>query len=133
MLKYDTTGWKMSAILLSIKPEFVEKILTGEKKFEYRKTRCRADVDTIIIYATRPVMRVVATVRVLDVVSGRPDVVWKKTRKHSGITRDFFDAYYRDADVAFAYKLGDITKFTPYKNLDDFGISHAPQSFVYVK
>ena len=133
MLKYDTTGWKMSAILLSIKPEFVEKILTGVKKFEYRKTRCRANVDTIIIYATRPVMRVVATVRILDVMSGRPGVVCKQTHKYSGISRDFFDAYYRDADVAFAYKLGDITKFTPYKTLKDFGISHAPQSFVYIK
>jgi len=50
-------------ILLSINPEHVENILNGSKLFEFRKIRCKNNVDKIIIYATFPVMRVVAEVK----------------------------------------------------------------------
>ena len=50
----------MCQMLLSINPEFVESILNGTKLFEYRKFRCREDVDKIIIYATAPQKQVVA-------------------------------------------------------------------------
>ncbi len=46
-------------MLLSINPEHVEKILTGQKQFEFRKVRCRSDVSKIVIYATSPVMKIV--------------------------------------------------------------------------
>ena len=37
----------MSKILLSIKPEFADKIISGEKKFEYRTHVPIKDVNTI--------------------------------------------------------------------------------------
>ena len=42
----------MCQMLLSINPEYVTSILQGKKVYEYRKFRCRDDVDKIIIYAT---------------------------------------------------------------------------------
>ena len=42
----------MCQMLLSINPEYVESILNGTKLYEYRKFKCRDDVDKIIIYAT---------------------------------------------------------------------------------
>ena len=44
----------MSKILLSIKPEYANKIMSGEKKFEYRKAAPQKNVDTILIYSTKP-------------------------------------------------------------------------------
>ena len=44
----------MCQMLLSINPEYVASILQGKKLYEYRKFRCRDDVDKIIIYATAP-------------------------------------------------------------------------------
>lgn len=41
-------------MLLSINPEHVENILSGVKKIEFRKVRCKSDVNKIIIYATAP-------------------------------------------------------------------------------
>ena len=38
----------MSKILMSIKPEYVDKIFSGEKKYEYRKRLCKKKIDTII-------------------------------------------------------------------------------------
>ena len=47
-------------ILLSIKPEFAEKILDGTKKFEFRRrVHTRPEVKSVIIYATMPVGRVI--------------------------------------------------------------------------
>lgn len=41
--------------LLSIKPEFVEKILSGEKLVEYRKAVFkRPEVKSVVIYSTMP-------------------------------------------------------------------------------
>ena len=39
----------MCKMLLSINPEYVESIIQGDKLFEYRKFRCRDDVDKIVI------------------------------------------------------------------------------------
>ena len=46
----------MHKILISIKPEYVKRILSGEKMYEYRK-RVPADVKTVVIYATAPVKK----------------------------------------------------------------------------
>lgn len=118
---------------MSIKPKYAEAILNGTKKFEYRRTRCRDNVGTIIIYATYPVMQVVGKVNFTGIIEDTPNNVWKKTKAHSGITKDFFDSYYAGKTKAFAYKLGKVKKYRHPKTLSDFDITHAPQSFVYVK
>lgn len=43
-------------VLLSIKPEFVEKIFSGEKLYEYRKAAFKNEgISSIVIYSTMPV------------------------------------------------------------------------------
>ena len=44
----------MSTILLSIKPEYVNKIIAGTKKYEFRKHLAQGDIQKIIIYSTAP-------------------------------------------------------------------------------
>ncbi|MBR2510558.1 MAG: ASCH domain-containing protein [Alphaproteobacteria bacterium] len=123
----------MCQMLLSINPEYVDKILAQTKKFEYRKTRCRANVDTIIIYSTYPVMRVVGEVKVLEIIEDTTSIVWQKTKANSGITKRFFDSYYKGRDKAVAYRLGKIKRYKKPMLLSEFGLSCAPQSFVYIK
>ena len=122
----------MCKMLLSINPEHVENILSGKKQFEFRKVRCREDVDTIVIYSTYPVMRVVAEVSVEKIIFGDILDVWHSTKKYSGISYNFYRRYYKGKKTAVAYKLGDIKEFSKPKKLIDFGISYAPQSFVYL-
>ena len=96
----------MCEILLSINPEHVENIFNGTKKVEYRKVKCRGEVDKILIYATSPVKKVVGEVVLLGVIEDLPDNVWRLTSQDAGITREFFDRYYQNKSKAFAYKLG---------------------------
>ena len=122
----------MCKILLSINPEHVENILNGKKQFEFRKIKCKSYVDKILIYSTSPVMRVVGEVEILDVIVNSPDEVWKLTAEFAGITRKFFDKYFENKEKAVAYRLGKVKKYKEPLKLIDFGISFAPQSFVYI-
>ena len=40
-------------VLLSIKPEFVQEIFTGKKKYEYRKAIFTRSVDKVVVYSTK--------------------------------------------------------------------------------
>ena len=123
----------MKALLLSIKPEYVEKILQGEKKFEYRKRLAKEDVSYIYVYSTAPSMKVVASVHIEGHLSDSPTELWEKTKAAAGISRAKFRDYFRGCKTAYAYKLGKVEVFESPKNLSDFGVAVAPQSFVYIK
>lgn len=122
----------MSQMLLSINPEHVENILHGRKKYEFRKVRCRSEINKIIIYSTSPVMQVVAEAEVLDIIEDDLDSVWSQTSQYAGISRRYFDLYFNGREKAVAYKLGDITEYEHPKPLSEYGLRCAPQSFVYV-
>lgn len=122
----------MCAILLSINPEHVENIMNGTKRYEFRKIVCKRHVDKILIYSTNPIMRVVGEAEVEDILIDNPEIIWKKTEKKSGIDKKFFDRYYENREQAVAYKLKNVIKYREPKELKDYGINSAPQSFRYV-
>lgn len=122
----------MCEILLSINPDHVENIFEGKKEYEYRKTKCKRNVDKIIIYSTFPIMKVVGEAEVKEVLIASPKEIWNKTKKKSGINKEFYDDYYSDRVFAVAYQLTNIRKYENPKELIDYGVKSAPQSFVYV-
>ena len=119
-------------ILISINPEHVQNIINGTKKYEYRKIAAKQDISSIIIYETTPIKRVVAEAEIIDVLELQPEELWKQTKDASGISKEFFDDYFRDRELAYAYKLGKIKVYDVPKTLLDYGIKAAPQSFVYI-
>ena len=123
----------MCKILLSINPEHVENIFNGTKEYEFRKIKCKETVDKIIIYSTAPVMKVVGEAKVETVLEDSPEAIWEKTKKRSGIDKIFYQKYYEGRTRAVAYKLQDVIKYERPKDLSFYGISAAPQSFVYIQ
>jgi len=122
----------MRKLLMSINPKHVDNILSGVKQYEYRKTKCKEDIDTILIYSTAPIMRIVAEVEITGIIEGSPQSVWKTTSTASGINKEFYDDYYAGKETAVAYKLGHITKYRNPLQLSDIGVKAAPQSYIYV-
>lgn len=122
----------MCAILLSINPEYVGRIMCGEKKYEFRKSLCKRKVDKIIIYSTSPVMKVVGEAGVEDILVDEPQKIWNITKEASGIERSFFEKYYEGRKQAIAYKLNHIVEYENPKMLRDYGVRVAPQSFCYL-
>ena len=122
----------MCVILLSINPQHVERIMNGDKIYEFRKTQCKKKVDKIVIYSTSPVMKVVGEADVADILIDDPQTIWKITEKKSGIEKEFFFLFYAGKNQAIAYKLKHIIQYDIPKDLCEYGIKTAPQSFCYM-
>lgn len=122
----------MCQMLLSINPEYVASILQGKKVYEYRKFRCRDDVDKIIIYATAPQQQVVGEAEIADIIEDDVLSVWRQTKKYSGVTYGFFRKYYKGKKKAVAYHLDNIVIYEKPLALEDIGVSCAPQSYRYI-
>lgn len=119
-------------IILPIKPFFAEKILSGEKKYEYRKRLCQKEINKIYIYATSPIKMIVGEVEVINKLSMDKEKLWQETQKYAGITKQFYDQYFEHQDCACAYRLGEVKQYKSPVTLDMIGIEYVPQSFIYV-
>ena len=120
-------------VLLSIKPEYVAKIVNGEKKYEFRKRIFkRRDVEQIFVYSTSPVSKIVGTITIKRLLEGSTDEIWEKCSLYSGMTKEEYYCYFEGKEKAFAIEIGNVEIFTepvdPY-TLDNFV---PPQSFCYV-
>lgn len=121
-------------VLLSIKPEYAERILSGEKKFEFRKNIFKKNsVDTVVIYATMPVGKVIGEFKVGDILSSSPSELWNKTKKHAGISHSFFNEYFEKKERAFAISIKSPIRYKePVELIDMVPNGIAPQSYRYL-
>ena len=121
-------------VILSIRPIFCKMIFSGQKKYEYRKRVFKhIDIDKVYIYATKPICRIVGYFTIDEVIEDKKSYMWEKTHKDGGISKEFFDAYFKNCDMAHAIKIGEVVKLDnsidPKKVIKDF---HAPQNYRYV-
>lgn len=121
-------------VLLSIKPEYVEKILDGTKRFEFRKGIFKnPDVKSVVIYSTMPVGMIVAEFDIDDVIEDNPCKVWEKTCNYAGVSKQFFDSYFHSREKAFAIKIGNLKIYDKPRHLSSLGSNvTAPQSYRYL-
>ncbi len=119
--------------MLSIKPEYLQRILNGTKEYEFRMTIPKEDVSKIVFYCTAPTRKVIAWADVLGVISASPAKIWKRTCTSAGISAEKFNEYFDGCQCAYAYRLGNVHRYKPPKSLEDFGLTAPPQSFAYVK
>ena len=121
-------------VLLSIRPEHVANIVDGQKTYEFRRRLfSRRDVKTIIIYETKPTGRLIGEFDIAEILEDDPEALWRVTERGSGISKDYFDAYFEGRSRAFALGIGAIRLFDepidPQEIINDFT---PPQSFMYV-
>lgn len=121
------------SILISIHPEHVKKILSGEKRYEFRRKVPTVEVRVLVIYATYPIMRVVAWAEVKSVFSDTPERLWRSTRHFAGISKSYFQQYFNGREVAYAIELGSVIELKTPKTLNKLCSSIvAPQSYRFV-
>ena len=121
-------------ILLSIKPQFANKIFDGTKKYEFRKSIFNNyKISKVIVYASYPIKKVVGEFEIEDIITDEPEILWEKTKDYSGITKEFYDSYFNERKKAYAIKIKSFRKYNIPKCLKaDFDISFPPQSFRYI-
>lgn len=64
-------------VLLSIKPKYIEKIIKGNKRYEFRKSIFKKSVDEVWIYATSPTKKIVGTFVIGEIIKDTPANLWK--------------------------------------------------------
>lgn len=84
----------MNDVLISIRPQHVEKIISGRKKVELRRRRLNIEPGVRMwIYATRPEARVQAVATVVGNEVGCPRRLWPKIASVSGTSYKALRAY----------------------------------------
>ena len=96
----------MSDALISIKPQFVGKILSGRKSIEIRnRTVILSPGTRLWIYNTLPIGRIDAVALVDFVETGSPSAIWKRFHEKIGISAAEFQEYINQSSRVSAISL----------------------------
>jgi len=113
--EFSIAGYSLcDGVLLSIQPEYAEKIMEGKKRIELRKKFSRKwEGERVCFYASRPVAALVGEARIRKINVDKPAHIWETYYSDIGSSKDKFDAYVGTATEIYALELTDVV---PYRN-----------------
>jgi predicted transcriptional regulator len=104
------TGDGSPIFLISIRPQYAYQILRGVKRFELRRSVGSPipKGSVMVVYASGSVRAIVGEFRVVRVIEGTAEQVWREVMKHPspGVGLDAWP-YIRGAERAVALEVGD--------------------------
>jgi predicted transcriptional regulator len=110
----------MENILISIRPAFVEKIISGRKRVEIRRRRINIDHgDRLWIYSSLPSARVEVVSLVKSVSYGSPSDLWPLVSDFADISAEAYRSYLAGSNVACAIYLGEVKELIKPVSLHD--------------
>lgn len=123
-----------STVLLSLHPRHAKKILSGEKRLEFRRVWAKRPVSTVAIYATCPMQRIVAIADVSKVHEGSPTKLWELAKAiGGGLPRRELYEYFKGRKTGYAVELENVRECNPVLDpsrlIENF---RPPQSFQYL-
>ncbi len=120
--------------LLSIKPKYVESIMKGSKKYEFRKSNFKKkDIEKVFIYSTSPIKKIVGSFEIARVIEDHPIRLWNQLFMFSGLDYEDFFNYFKKLNRGFAIEIDNIDEFECPIDPEDLIPSFVPpQSFRYL-
>ena len=113
--------------MLSIKPNYADMILDGEKTVEYRKScRCIKQGTPVLLYATAPVKAVVGHFVAGEILHAPPSVLWRRTNGRGGIDKRTFQQYFGDASNGTAIVAREPVRWPIPTPIDELGCIGTP-------
>lgn len=121
-------------VLLSIKPQYAEAILSGRKRYEYRRAIFkRPGVQRVVIYASTPVRRIVGEFCVEEIIEAPPMMLWARTAEGSGLRKSQFEAYFAGKEMGYAIRVHAPVRYaSPIDPRAGNATFIPPQSFRYL-
>lgn len=129
------TNNKDKSIIISIKPQYVQLIKQGIKKFEYRKSvwKNTEKINKIYIYESRGEQIIIGYFIPGKIIADRPTNIWEKTQKYAGINKIEFEKYFESKQIGYAIPITNFTIFSKPMNpktiIPNFS---PPQNFMYI-
>ncbi len=112
--KFNVSGYALGGdLLVSMKPQYAERILSGSKIIEIRRKfsdkwiGCKA-----VLYSSSPQKALVGEATVRSITSGTPEEIWARFHTGIGCNSNEFSAYVGPATAVSAIELDDVF---PYK------------------
>jgi predicted transcriptional regulator/ribosomal protein S18 acetylase RimI-like enzyme len=97
------------SLLMSIKPEFAERILRGDKEVEFRRRFSTKHIgQTVLFYVSKPIGSFMFTAKVRDVFKSRTAELWSSHHQKGAIDKDRFDGYFSGVSAGYALVLTDV-------------------------
>ena len=91
-------------------------------------------VTQVVVYSTKPEGMIVGEFSVKKILSDTPEKLWEKTSFVSGISKEFFDQYFKGRDKGYALQIENPVLYKkPINPFDVFTSFVAPQSFKYLE
>src|SRR5579863_2928428 len=107
--------------------------MSGVKRVEFRKVRCRKGTDLAVVYATRPIQKLLGYFEVSFVQEATPDELWKRFGNVGGISRSEYVQYYAGKTIGVAIGIGRVHRIRPERPLRRLGNGISPpQSYQYL-
>lgn len=118
---------------MSIHPCYAERILSGEKKVEFRRRPLARPVSHIVIYATSPICAVVGVSEIREVICASPRALWESYAAVAGISRSDFFRYFEGRDQGVAFVFRSVVSCRSPLPLGSAGLPDSPpQAFQYL-
>jgi len=127
---------KPKNVIISIKPEYALKIISGEKTIELRRKFPTEDVEggIALIYATSPIQQIIGYTIITKVKRLSIHRLWKTCSKRACVSKEFFHSYFDGLDQGFALEMSEPIKLKQpidIRRMEEEFLVSAPQSFRY--
>ncbi len=125
-------------LLISIKPRYAELIFAGKKTIELRRICPKVNNgDLVLVYISSPVKAIYGGFKVDSVINEPPEKLWEKVGICSGINKDEFDAYFKNADIGYGITFNEVWSLPHPIKLESIKLEwpefRPPQSYWYLE
>ncbi|MCH7496576.1 MAG: ASCH domain-containing protein [Candidatus Marinimicrobia bacterium] len=127
------------AILMSIRPQYVDRMISGDKSVELRRRRPKhmGNGTIVLIYASRPVGLIMGAFKVDHLVEKPKEQLWREVRKKAGVTREEFERYFSGVANGVGIFFSSFRRLPEPIRPESSGSNgiqiHPPQSYRYVQ
>jgi predicted transcriptional regulator/DNA-binding XRE family transcriptional regulator len=127
---------KRRDLVLSIKPEYSTKIVSGKKTIELRR-RFASNIQPgtiVLIYESSPTRALIGLASIAEVLHGPTSTIWKQFGDDACVRRCDFDSYFAGTKTGFAIKLRGarpLKRVLELQELRERFQFEPPQSFLY--
>ena len=130
--KEEADGSPRPTCIMKIHQQYCDKILSGEKTYEYRK-RCPGWIEPgceMVLCSSDESAVLLAVFEVGKIITGTPEEVWERTCKADGVKREaFLTGYYENEPQAVAFEVLNPRPLSVDKSVASvFGEDYVPHS-----
>lgn len=123
-------------LFIAVKPEYANKLISGEKDIELRKTKPHVQAgDYAIIYASAPAKVVLGYGKIKRIILCSPQEMWANFSSRLGIKEQDYLIYYKNSNKSIGIEFEMIKPINPINLAELRRVDpnfHPPQIYRYV-